>query len=77
MGIEPTFPAWKASIINHYTTPAYKNILIQKYFFIKSFGVLGIEPSQRAPKARVLPVYDTPTTCPVPNYRSHILQIEK
>jgi hypothetical protein len=22
--------------------------------------VLGIEPSQRAPKARVLPVYDTP-----------------
>ncbi|KKW28942.1 MAG: hypothetical protein UY73_C0030G0005 [Parcubacteria group bacterium GW2011_GWA2_52_8] len=26
------------------------------------FGVLGIEPSLRAPKARVLPVYDTPLT---------------
>ena len=25
-----------------------------------AFGVLGIEPSLRTPKARVLPVYDTP-----------------
>ena len=58
-GIEPSSPAWKASIINHYTTPACGQILIQEHFY-QSFGLLGIEPSQRAPKARVLPVYDSP-----------------
>lgn len=29
-------------------------------------GLLGIEPSLRAPKARVLPVYDSPTKHPTP-----------
>jgi len=27
---------------------------------IRLFGLLGIGPSHRAPKARVLPVYDSP-----------------
>lgn len=31
-----------------------------KKAFLFSVGVLGIEPSQHAPKACVLPVYDTP-----------------
>ena len=52
-GIEPVYRLWKSRIITIILYPP-----------IKLFGVLGIEPSQRAPKARVLPVYDTPTICP-------------
>ena len=33
---------------------------MQNSLEIPLVGLLGIEPSQRAPKARVLPVYDSP-----------------
>ena len=65
-GIEPVYRLWKSRII---TIILYPLIYLKTNFYLEiillsTFGLLGIEPSQRAPKARVLPVYDSPTICP-------------
>lgn len=39
-------------------------IMINEFILI-FVGVLGIEPSLHAPKARVLPIYDTPSPLPL------------
>ena len=61
MGIEPTYLAWKASVLPlNYTRICYK-IVILLWFSPKR--VMGIEPTYPAWKAGVLPLNYTRTAC--------------
>ena len=79
MGIEPTFPAWKAGVLPIYDTRIFEilnllfnqlNILILlEFLLVKLVGVTGIEPATSWSQTTRAPICATP--------REHLVSLDK